>query len=571
MTDEPQGHGWWQASDLKWYPPEKRPDPAPLPPPPTADAAQQQPADSTLAATPTPQQGRKPATTRQVIERDRLGVLSKIGQGGQGVVYGAPNVKTKFAASMVYKEYKAQARTDIDFTALAAMPALVEESLSYSQGERLISFAAWPCAIIEDAGTPTGFVMPAIPDEFFIPLTTVKGVSTTTAEFQHLLNHASVLAARGITLDDAQRYTLLRETASALVFLHKHRVCVGDISPKNLLFCLTPHEAVYFIDCDAMRINTVSALPQVETPGWNAPPGEELATIYTDTYKLGLLALRLLTGDHDITNPQHIPPTTPTQLRQIITDTLTNPPHQRPIPEAWTSVLGNAIEQAQHHKKTTPPVSTAPAPPPIPVVHSRPTPLDDQAPPPAAPAPAPQRPPDDSASSSPQPAAPKRPLVRVATVVPALLAIVLVATAAFATIETVRTNRLASRTVPTWQPYVDAAKTIAVDLTTINYQTADSDIQRILDNSTGTFHDDFSKRSEPFKQVVRQAQSASSGTVSGAGLESVDGTKARVLVAVSIKTTNAGKPEQEPKEWRMRISVDKIGQSYKASKTEFVS
>ena len=27
--------------------------------------------------------------------------------------------------------------------------------------------------------------------------------------------------------------------------------------------------------------------------------GEELATIYTDTYKLGLLALRLLTGDHD--------------------------------------------------------------------------------------------------------------------------------------------------------------------------------------------------------------------------------------------------------------------------------
>ena len=39
--------------------------------------------------------------TRQVIERDRLGALTKIGQGGQGAVYGAPNVKTKFAASMV--------------------------------------------------------------------------------------------------------------------------------------------------------------------------------------------------------------------------------------------------------------------------------------------------------------------------------------------------------------------------------------------------------------------------------------------------------------------------------------
>ena len=39
--------------------------------------------------------------TRQVIQRDRLGALTKIGQGGQGIVYDAPNVKTKFAASMV--------------------------------------------------------------------------------------------------------------------------------------------------------------------------------------------------------------------------------------------------------------------------------------------------------------------------------------------------------------------------------------------------------------------------------------------------------------------------------------
>jgi eukaryotic-like serine/threonine-protein kinase len=220
--------------------------------------------------------------TAQVIDRDRLGSLSKIGQGGQGVVYQAPNVKTKFAASMVYTEYKPQTRTEIDFTALAAMPALVEQSLSYAQAERLVSVAAWPCALVEDNGTPTGFVMPAIPQEFFIALATVKGVSPSAAEFQHLLNHPSVLEARGITIDDAQRYTLLREVASALTFLHKHGVCVGDISPKNLLFSLRPHPAVYFIDCDAMRINGISELRQVETPGWETPAGEELATIYSD-------------------------------------------------------------------------------------------------------------------------------------------------------------------------------------------------------------------------------------------------------------------------------------------------
>ena len=206
------------------------------------------------------------AMTAQVIQRAKLGVLTKIGQGGQGVVYAAPNVKTRFAASMVYKEYKSQALTGIDFTALAAMPALVEDALSYTEAERLVALAAWPCAIVHVGGAPSGFVMPVIPEQFFVELTTVKGTSSVTAEFQHLLNHQSVLAARGTTIDDAQRYALLREAASGLAFMHRHGVCIGDISPKNLLYSLAPREAVYLIDCDAMRINGVSALHPGRNP-----------------------------------------------------------------------------------------------------------------------------------------------------------------------------------------------------------------------------------------------------------------------------------------------------------------
>jgi serine/threonine protein kinase len=371
---------------------------------PTAAA---QPVQSADSASSSPQQGTS-AKTRPVIARDRLGVLTKIGQGGQGVVYRAPNVKTKFAASMVYKEYKPQTRAEIDFTALAAMPALVEDSLSYAEGERLISMATWPCALVEDAGATTGFVMPAIPQEFFIPLTTVKGVSSTSAEFQHLLNHPTVLDARGIKIDDVQRYTLLREVASGLAFLHKHGVCVGDISPKNLLFSLMPQEAAYFIDCDAVRINGVSALQQMETPGWEAPAGEELATIYSDAYKLGLLALRLLAGDQDTTNLQHLPSTAPSSVRQIITDTLTNRPQQRPLPEAWTYVLGGAIEQVQYQQNTatvaSTPVSLPPDPPPTPIVHSRPSSRPSAPPPPPAPPIVRSRPP--VAASAPPPSQP---------------------------------------------------------------------------------------------------------------------------------------------------------------------
>ena len=89
-----------------------------------------------------------------------------------------------------------------------------------------------------------------------------------------------------------------------------------------------------------------------------------MATIYSDAYKLGLLALRLLAGDHDTKNLQHIPSTAPALLRQVITDTLSKAPQQRPLPEAWNYVLGNAIEHAQHQQKTATPTPTSASAPP---------------------------------------------------------------------------------------------------------------------------------------------------------------------------------------------------------------
>ncbi|EUA23088.1 hypothetical protein I553_5100 [Mycobacterium xenopi 4042] len=110
----------------------------------------------------------------------------------------------------------------------------------------------------------------------------------------------------------------------------------------------------------------------------------------------------------------------------------------------------------------------------------------------------------------------------------------------------------------------------ALNLTTIDWQHADADIQRILDSATGTFYDDFSRRSKPFIDVVKKAQSKSVGTVIEAGLESQSGNEAQVLVAVSVNTSNLGAAEQEPRHWRMRISVQKVGDGAKVSNVAFV-
>jgi Mce-associated membrane protein len=110
----------------------------------------------------------------------------------------------------------------------------------------------------------------------------------------------------------------------------------------------------------------------------------------------------------------------------------------------------------------------------------------------------------------------------------------------------------------------------ALNLTTIDWQHADGDIRRILDSATGTFYDDFSKRSQPFIEVLKKAQSKSVGTITEAGLESQSGDEAQVLVAVSVVTSNAGEAEAEPRHWRMRISVKKVGDEAKVSNVAFV-
>ncbi len=113
----------------------------------------------------------------------------------------------------------------------------------------------------------------------------------------------------------------------------------------------------------------------------------------------------------------------------------------------------------------------------------------------------------------------------------------------------------------------------ALNLTTIDWQNADGDVQRILDSATGVFYDDFQQRAQPFAEVVKQAQSTSVGTIVEAGMVEPAGdsdNQAEVLVAVNVDTTTAGAPEQEPRAWRMRITVDKMGDEAKVSRVEFV-
>jgi Mce-associated membrane protein len=119
--------------------------------------------------------------------------------------------------------------------------------------------------------------------------------------------------------------------------------------------------------------------------------------------------------------------------------------------------------------------------------------------------------------------------------------------------------------------FLQVGRQAALNLTTIDFEHADEDVQRVLDSSTGTFYDDFQARAQPFKEVVKQAKSKSVGAIAEAGVESITQDGAEVLVAVTVKTSNAGAAEQEPRAWRMRITVQKVDDGAKVANVRFVA
>ncbi len=106
------------------------------------------------------------------------------------------------------------------------------------------------------------------------------------------------------------------------------------------------------------------------------------------------------------------------------------------------------------------------------------------------------------------------------------------------------------------QAALAAARQEAVDLTTLSYETARRDVDRILAGSTGPLHEKFAAQRDRLPSVLAQDRSSSTGTVLSAALVrlSDDGGRARVLVAADAAvTTNPpdGERQSTVKHYRM--------------------
>ena len=118
--------------------------------------------------------------------------------------------------------------------------------------------------------------------------------------------------------------------------------------------------------------------------------------------------------------------------------------------------------------------------------------------------------------------------------------------------------------------FLEAASEGIVALLSIDHGRAEADVQRILDLSIGAFRDDFASRAGDFITTAQKGKAVTKGAVTAAALESAGDDNAVVLVAATSQVTNVSGARDDPRPWRMSVTVSRDEDQWKMSNVEFV-
>ncbi len=117
--------------------------------------------------------------------------------------------------------------------------------------------------------------------------------------------------------------------------------------------------------------------------------------------------------------------------------------------------------------------------------------------------------------------------------------------------------------------YAAAAKQSVVTLMSLDFNSVDDDVQRIIDNSTGDFRKEFEGQAKDFATVAKESKVVTEATATAAAVESMTDNDAVVLVTATSTVTNTSGAEQEPRTWRLTVNLTRDGDQIKMSKVEF--
>lgn len=118
--------------------------------------------------------------------------------------------------------------------------------------------------------------------------------------------------------------------------------------------------------------------------------------------------------------------------------------------------------------------------------------------------------------------------------------------------------------------FAAAARQGVVNLMSLDFNHAKDDVQRIIDNSTGDFKKNFQATADDFIKGAQDAKAVSNTTVNATAVESMNNDAAVVLVAATTTVTNASGAKNEPRSWRLSVTVARDAGQLKVAKVDFV-
>ncbi|WP_293219684.1 hypothetical protein [Mycolicibacterium sp.] len=120
--------------------------------------------------------------------------------------------------------------------------------------------------------------------------------------------------------------------------------------------------------------------------------------------------------------------------------------------------------------------------------------------------------------------------------------------------------------------FAAAARQDVVNLMSMDYTRAEESVQRVLDGSTGKFRANFDETSDEFIKAIREEKILTTATVNDAAVDSMTADSAVVLVSATSQRQGkeAPKDQQQPRVWRLVLTLEREGGQIKMSGVEFI-
>ena len=153
----------------------------------------------------------------------------------------------------------------------------------------------------------------------------------------------------------------------------------------------------------------------------------------------------------------------------------------------------------------------------------------------------------------------------------ATLLVALFAGAAYLGFNKLTVIRDADSRTATQAQVVEIARDKVLDLTRFSAKTAERDTQRLLEGVTDEFRTNYQDQVKAFGSAVTRERVTSTGTIASAGLKSLDGNTAEVLVAATGTVQNKKANQPEPRYYRLLVELKRVGDNWLVNGLEFVA